>query len=55
MPLLISGPSGVGKTTFIDALEKIFPGKFGKKISYTSRSPRDGEQDKKDYYFISKE
>lgn len=50
----ISGPSGVGKGTLIDALrnrhpELIFP------PSCTTRDPRPGEKEGETYYFISKE
>ena len=50
----ISGPSGVGKGTLIDALrgkypELVFP------PSCTTRSPRPGEKEGETYFFISKE
>ncbi len=52
--LVISGPSGVGKGTLVNMLRKEFPSlEFS--ISYTTRSPREGEVDGKDYFFVSKE
>lgn len=50
---IISAPSGAGKTT----LSRAVLGRFHDmlySISYTTRSPRSGEQDGVDYYFISK-
>ena len=45
------GPSGSGKTSIA---EKIFR-QDQKIITYTTRRPRTGEQDQKDYYFVSPE
>ena len=50
---LISGPSQSGKTTLIKILLKD-PDIAGI-ITATSRKPRPGEKDKKDYYFLKKE
>ncbi len=50
--LVITGPSGVGKTTLLSYLP---PEKFYFSVSYTTRPPRKGEINGKDYYFISKE
>lgn len=52
--IVISGPSGSGKTTIRDRLLKLLPG-LECSISYTTRPPRHGEKDEKDYFFISKE
>ncbi len=49
---IISGPSGVGKTTISRLLLKKVP-KLQKTISCTTREKRPGEVDGKDYYFIS--
>lgn len=53
---IISAPSGTGKTTLIDALQKksCFIYNTQLSISYTTRKQRFGETHGKDYYFISK-
>jgi guanylate kinase len=49
--LVLSAPSGAGKTTLARMLEREFPGaEFS--ISYTTRAPRGTEQDGKDYHFV---
>ncbi len=49
----VIGPSGSGKSTYVKyAIEKLG---FGEIISTTSRTPRSGEVDGKDYHFVSKE
>ncbi|HDL10232.1 MAG TPA: guanylate kinase [Candidatus Omnitrophica bacterium] len=50
---IISGPSGVGKTTISHLLLKSVP-KLQKTISCTTRERRPGEVEGKDYYFISR-
>ncbi len=52
--LIISGPSGVGKGSVCAALIAKDPNTVFS-VSATTRSPRRGEIDGKDYYFISKE
>ena len=50
--IIISAPSGAGKTTLVNKLlEAKLPLLFS--ISACSRAPRDGEEDKKHYYFLS--
>ena len=49
------GPSGAGKGTLIDHLNKKYPGKFGFSVSYTTREPREGEIHGVNYYYISKD
>ena len=50
--VIISAPSGAGKTTLVNKLLKAkLPLLFS--ISACSRAPRLGEEDKKDYYFLS--
>lgn len=50
--IIISAPSGAGKTTLVNKLLKAkLPLLFS--ISACSRAPREGEEDKKDYYFLS--
>lgn len=49
--LVLSGPSGVGKTTIAHELIRRFGGHFS--VSCTTRSPSAGERDGVDYHFIS--
>jgi guanylate kinase len=49
--IVISGPSGVGKTTVCDALLAL-PG-FRRVVTATSRPPRPGEQDGVHYHFLA--
>ena len=51
--IVISAPSGSGKTTLVKRLLAALPGlEFS--ISYTTRPPRHGEKDGRDYYFVSR-
>jgi len=52
-PLVLSGPSGVGKSTLLQRLFSEFPDKFGFSISHTTRPPRPGEIDGKHYFFVN--
>ena len=52
--LVISGPAGVGKTTLCDRLLSDFETQLTRVITVTTRHPREGEVDGKDYLFISK-
>jgi len=47
---VISGPSGVGKTTVVDRLLKE-PG-FRRAVTATTRAPREGETDGEHYHFL---
>jgi len=51
---IISAPSGAGKTTLCTRLLECCPD-IVYSISYTTRRPRPGETDGKDYHFITKE
>lgn len=51
---VITGPSGVGKGTVIRALRERHPG-LGLSVSATTRAPREGEIDGRDYHFLSPE
>jgi guanylate kinase len=51
--LIVSAPSGAGKTTLVRALLKADPA-MRLSISYTTRPPRPGEVNGKDYHFVSK-
>ena len=50
---VISGPSGTGKGTICNELLKDPVNEFS--ISMTTRAPREGETDGKEYYFVGKE
>jgi len=50
--LVITGPSGVGKGTLIRRLLEAVPGSE-LSVSATTRSPRDGEVNGRDYHFLS--
>lgn len=52
--LVISGPSGVGKGTVVKELLKDKE-EFALSVSATTRSPRPGEENGTDYFFLSKE
>jgi guanylate kinase len=52
--LVVSGPSGAGKTTVVNLFLKDNDD-FVLSISHTTRNKRQNEEDGKDYYFISKE
>ena len=52
-PLVFCGPSGVGKSTFINRLFSEYPEKFSFSVSCTTRAPRTGEEDGVHYYFIT--
>ncbi|KAM0326949.1 hypothetical protein ACHAQA_006069 [Verticillium albo-atrum] len=54
-PLVISGPSGVGKGTLFKLLFQRHPDTFTLSVSHTTRSPRAGEQDGVDYHYVTKE
>ena len=50
--LVVSSPSGAGKTTLCNRLRQEFP-KLGFSVSYTTRQPRPGETDGVEYHFVS--
>jgi guanylate kinase len=55
MPVfVITGPSGVGKGTLIRALRERLP-ELELAVSATTRDPRPGEEDRRDYYFLTDE
>jgi guanylate kinase len=52
--IVLSAPSGAGKTTICREILRMFPDvRFS--VSTTTRPPRPGEVDGKDYHFVSKE
>ncbi|PWY89799.1 guanylate kinase [Aspergillus heteromorphus CBS 117.55] len=52
-PIVISGPSGVGKGTLVDKLFKDHPDTFAFTVSHTTRQPRAGEVDGTNYHFVT--
>ena len=50
-----SGPSGVGKGTLKAKLFEEFADRIAYSVSATTRGPREGEVDGKDYFFISRQ
>ena len=55
MLIVLSGPSGVGKGTVRKALFSQPGSDFQYSVSMTTRQPRPGEVNGKDYFFVSKE
>ncbi|EQL04165.1 guanylate kinase [Ophiocordyceps sinensis CO18] len=52
-PIVISGPSGVGKGTLYNFLFECHPNTFRLSVSHTTRAPRDGERHGHHYWFVS--
>jgi guanylate kinase len=52
--LIVSAPSGTGKTTLVERLVQDVPG-LRMSRSYTSRPARNGEQDGVDYHFVTRD
>ena len=52
--LVLSGPSGAGKGTVVKNLLQADP-RIRLSVSATTRAPRPGEEDGREYYFISRE
>ena len=48
--IILSSPSGAGKTTLVKLLSK--KDNFLTSVSHTTRNPRPGENNKKDYFFV---
>jgi guanylate kinase len=53
--VVLSGPSGTGKSTIVNRLAAQQQVKLVKAISATTRPPRNQEQDGVDYYFLTRE
>ncbi|MGQ9870736.1 guanylate kinase, partial [Leptodesmis sp.] len=51
--IVLTGPSGVGKGTLLRSLLRRHPDLY-LSVSATTRAPRPGEVDGKDYYFLSR-
>ncbi|HKW13495.1 MAG TPA: guanylate kinase [Candidatus Krumholzibacteria bacterium] len=52
-PIVVSGPSGAGKTTLVDRLLAADP-LIHRSISTTTRSPRAAEKEAVDYFFVDR-
>ena len=52
--IVVSAPSGSGKTTLVSNLIERVSGVI-RSVSYTTRKPRDGEENGRDYFFVSEE
>ena len=53
-PLILSAPSGTGKTTIAKELLRV-RSDVGYSVSCTTRAPRDGEVEGQDYYFLERQ
>ena len=53
--IVLSGPSGVGKGTVRSALFEMEGHDLVYSISMTTRKPREGEQEGREYFFVSRE
>ncbi len=53
--IVVSGFSGVGKGTLTKELLKRFPEEYALSVSATSRKPRAGEEDVREYFFKTRE
>lgn len=54
-PVVICGPSGSGKSTLLKRLLAENKDKLAFTISHTTRKPRKGEMNGREYYFVSRE
>ena len=52
--IVISAPSGCGKTTLCDNVRSALPS-VKRAITCTTRAPREGEEDGEDYYFLGED
>ncbi|KAF9907455.1 hypothetical protein EC991_010919 [Linnemannia zychae] len=51
--IVVSGPSGGGKSTLLERLFREYPSTFGFSVSHTTRGPRPGEKEGIAYYFVN--
>jgi len=52
-PVVFCGPSGSGKSTLLKRLMLEFPKAFAFSVSHTTRKPRAGEQNGREYHFVT--
>ena len=52
---VVSAPSGAGKTSLVRALLESMGDQLALSVSHTTRVPRPGEVDRRDYHFVSME
>lgn len=53
--IIVSAPAGTGKTALVQMLKEEFPERVTQSISCTTRKPRKGEIDGRDYVFLTEE
>ena len=54
-PICFCGPSGAGKSTLLKRLMKEYPTAFAFSVSHTTRNPRSGETNGKEYHFVTRD
>jgi guanylate kinase len=54
MLVVVSAPSGAGKTTLCHQIRQVMPN-VGYSVSHTTRAPRPGEQDGRDFHFVAED
>lgn len=54
-PLIVVGPSGVGKGTLTNTIITKYGNLFERKVSYTTRQKKAYEKSEGNYYFITRE
>lgn len=52
-PVVFCGPSGSGKSTLLKRLMVEFPKAFAFSVSHTTRKPRPGEENGREYHFVT--
>ncbi|KEG10274.1 guanylate kinase [Trypanosoma grayi] len=52
--ITVCGPSGVGKGTLLGRLMRTYPDRFGYSVSHTTRAPREGEVNGREYHFVDR-